>query len=211
MYKWREWPKKRLYLWASESERWNCDSVTMAQPKYGPSFSTHKHFSNSNHSRRTTRKGGINLNRVWSPNNIRSPDCEYMVSITWILGLQSPQCMFWQIYADTYFLWAKKEKTKNTPFGKSSVQLKGGALIDTEVIKVHYMDGQGREGPVWCTLNSHITTLNFHITIHNLQFTALNSQLLIHNSHITTDNSQLTIHNSQFSTPRTCYTFRCHI
>lgn len=110
------------------------------------------------------------------------PDCEYMVSITWILGLQSPQCMFWQIYADTYFLWAKKEKTKNSSFGKSSVQLKGGALIDTEVIKVHYMDGQGREGPVWCTLNSHITTLNFHITIHNLQFTTLNSQLSYHNS-----------------------------
>ena len=26
--------------------------------------------------------------------------------------------------------------------------------MDTEVIKVHYMDGQGREGPVWCTLIS---------------------------------------------------------
>ena len=118
-------------------------------------------------------------------------DIEYMVSKTWILGLQSPLCMFWQIYADTYFLWAKKEKTKNSSFGKSSVQLKGGALIDTEVIKVHYMDGQGREGPVWCTLNSHITTLNFHITIHNLQFTTLISQLTTLNSQFTTHNSQL--------------------
>ena len=84
-----------------------------------------------------------------------------------------------------------KKRRKKRSFGKSSVQLKGGALIDTEVIKVHYMDGQGREGPVWCTLNSHITTLNFHITIHNLQFTTLISQLTTLNSQFTTHNSQL--------------------